>query len=78
MHLTKSDETIATLEQHLELVNGKVPLILECKAQVDREEPVMEAVARALENYKGPVCLMSFIIRCAPTSNRLCPIFHAG
>ncbi|MEE9314344.1 MAG: glycerophosphodiester phosphodiesterase family protein [Rhizobiaceae bacterium] len=54
------NDGIHSLREHLDLVEGKVPLVLECKAQQDREIPFLEGVAKALDGYDGQVCVMSF------------------
>lgn len=59
MKLAKSDETIPTLEQVLEVVGGKVPLIIEYK--MDRADTkVCELGNEILKEYKGTYCIESF------------------
>jgi len=57
-------ECIPSLAEVLELVAGKVPLLIEIKDQDGalgtNLGPLEEATARALSGYKGPVALMSF------------------
>lgn len=60
IRLVGSQEPIARLETHLELVAGKVPLVLELKGIEGHEAGLVEAVAGALESYHGPVAVMSF------------------
>ncbi len=62
--LRGSDEGIPTLVEVLELVAGRVPLLIEIKdqdgmmgANVGRLE---QAVARDIEGYQGPLAVMSF------------------
>lgn len=62
--LRGSDEGIPTLREVLELVAGQVPLLIEVKdqdgimgANVGRLE---RAVAREIEDYQGPLAVMSF------------------
>lgn len=62
--LRGSEEGIPTLVEVLELVAGRVPLLIEIKdqdgmmgANVGRLE---QAVARDIERYEGPIGLMSF------------------
>jgi glycerophosphoryl diester phosphodiesterase len=56
--------TIPTLPQVLDLVAGRVPLLIEIKDQsgnLSAADGVLEpAVAKALHGYAGPVALMSF------------------
>ena len=59
MTLAKSDERIPTLEEVLELVGGRVPLIVEYK--LDRvQTKVCELGNRLLKSYSGPYCIESF------------------
>lgn len=59
MKLLNSQETIPTFEQFLELVDGKVPFILEFK--LDRVQTlVCESANELLKNYKGTYCIESF------------------
>lgn len=66
-HIQLSDaggETIPSLTEILDLVAGRVPLLIELKDQDGGMGPdigpMEAAVARALEGYAGPVALMSF------------------
>jgi len=59
MKLANSNETIPTLEQVLEVVDGKVPLIIEYK--MDRvDTKVCELGNAILEKYNGVYCMESF------------------
>lgn len=59
MKLLNSNETIPTFEQFLEVVDGKVPFILEFK--LDRPQTkVCELANEVLKNYKGVYCIESF------------------
>ncbi|WAT17337.1 glycerophosphodiester phosphodiesterase family protein [Aurantiacibacter sp. MUD11] len=59
--LLGSEERIPTLRDALELVAGKVPLLLEIKSDNYRSiEPLCRAVRRDLEGYTGAVGVMSF------------------
>lgn len=57
-------ETIPTLAEVLELVNGQVPLLIEIKDQDGalgpNIGPLEDAALAALEGYEGDVALMSF------------------
>lgn len=64
--LSGSEETIPTLRDVLDLVAGRVPLLLEIKSDGIRSvEPLCRAVARDLDGYLGPVGVMSFDPRVA-------------
>lgn len=58
------DEGIPTLKQVLELVRGRVPLLIEIKDQSgmmgSTDGQLEQAAAAALIPYKGPVAVMSF------------------
>jgi glycerophosphoryl diester phosphodiesterase len=60
MKLLDTDDGIYTLKQHLDLVAGKVPLVLELKGVEGDDAGFVEGVAKALDGYKGPIALMSF------------------
>jgi len=57
--LFKSDERIPTLAEVLELVDGKVPLIIEFKEDYTNIE-LCEVAAPMLDKYKGVWCMESF------------------
>jgi glycerophosphoryl diester phosphodiesterase len=62
--LTGGADRIPTLAEVLDLVAGRVPLLIEIKDQSGSMSPAVgaleEAVAGALAGYGGPVALMSF------------------
>ncbi len=53
-------DKIPTLRQLLELVKGKVPLVIELKGRETDDEGFVEAVLEELDGYEGHVALMSF------------------
>ncbi|MBB3964240.1 glycerophosphodiester phosphodiesterase [Rhizobium metallidurans] len=53
-------DKIPTLRQLLELVKGRVPLVIELKGRETDDEGFVEAVLEELEGYEGQVALMSF------------------
>ncbi|MGO7185376.1 glycerophosphodiester phosphodiesterase [Rhizobium brockwellii] len=53
-------DKVPTLRQLLDLVKGKVPLVLELKGREADDEGFAEAVLEVLEGYEGKVALMSF------------------
>ncbi len=57
--LFKSQERIPVLKEVLELVDGKVPLIIELKIPWGARK-LCEAVAKLLEQYQGLYCIESF------------------
>ena len=62
--LTGGTSGIPTLEQVLDLVDGRVPLLIEIKDQDGQMGPnvgpLEEATAKALQGYRGDVAVMSF------------------
>ena len=62
--LEGTGETIPLLSQVLELVDGKVPLIVELKSTVKNYEALCEATCELLTAYKGLYCMESFDPRC--------------
>ena len=59
LRLAGTEETIPFFEEVLEEVDGRVPIILELK-RGSRNRELCEAARRALESYRGPVCIESF------------------
>lgn len=60
IRLRGSDETIPELEEVLEQIGSRVPLLIEVKAPDRNVAQLCLAVFRALEGYRGPVGVMSF------------------
>lgn len=60
IRLRDSDETIPTLPQILALIAGRAPLLIELKAPGREVGALALAVADALDDYAGPVAVMSF------------------
>jgi glycerophosphoryl diester phosphodiesterase len=59
--LTGSADTISTLRTMITAIEGRVPVLIEIKAQGRRRNPLLcLAVRRALEGYTGAVAVMSF------------------
>jgi glycerophosphoryl diester phosphodiesterase len=55
------DERILTFAQFLELVDGRVPLLVEIKGNsAGANAAFLEKIARLARGYRGPVALMSF------------------
>ncbi len=62
--LEGTDEKIPQLFQVLELVQGKVPLIVELKTEKNNVARLCTAVCNVLEDYEGAYCIESFDPRC--------------
>ncbi|WP_170571476.1 glycerophosphodiester phosphodiesterase family protein [Ruegeria atlantica] len=80
--LLHADEGIPALDEVLEMVAGKVPLLIEFKDQDGAMGPdvgLLEADAvRALQGYDGPVALMSFNPNSVAELVRLAPHLPRG
>lgn len=62
--LQGTGQTIPTLSQVLELVQGKVPLIVELKTADGNHAQLCQRVCSLLDSYNGPCCIESFDPRC--------------
>ncbi len=72
--LAGSTDTIPSLRQVLDQVNGQVPLLIEVKSKREvRVAPLCLAVRRLLEGYRGPVAVMSFDPRVSRWFKRYSP-----
>ncbi len=58
--LLDSDESIPTLEQVLELVDGKVGILIDLKDTQIRVGQLEKAVCKLIRHYKGDVAVQSF------------------
>lgn len=57
-NLTVGNEKIPTFEEFLDLVDGKVPLLIEIKQQINKG--IEEKTVAALKDYKGEYVIQSF------------------
>lgn len=55
-----TDDRIPTLAEALDLIAGKVPVIIELKGNPGHDERLVDAVKRDLEGYSGNAAIMSF------------------
>lgn len=60
MKIGRTDDHIPLLQDMLDLVEGRVPVIIELKGVSRHDGPLVEAVARALYDYDGLAAIMSF------------------
>lgn len=58
--LEESRDTIPDFEEVLEMVDGRIPLIIELKVVDDNYDAICRRVAGILRNYKGMFCVESF------------------
>ncbi len=80
--LLHAEDGIPTLNEVLELVAGKVPLLIELKDQDGAMGPAVgpleQDTARALQGYDGPVAVMSFNPHSVAELARLIPEVPRG
>lgn len=80
--LKHGDEGIPTLAEVLEIVAGRVPLLIELKDQTLRmaetDARLETATAAALADYQGPVAVMSFNPHAIAQMARLAPTIPRG
>ena len=62
--LDDTDEKIPTLEEVLEIFEGKTPVIIELKSTNVNNKKLSKAVNDCLKNYNGEYCIESFDPRC--------------
>ena len=76
--LEESQDTIPDFEEVLEMVDGRVPLIVELKVVDDNYDAICRRVAGILRGYVGPVCIESFDPRAVSWFKRNEPQFVRG
>lgn len=76
--LSGSTDHIPTLAQLLDLVDGKVGLVLELKGIAGEETGFVEGVLDALKAYDGPVAIMSFKHRLLADARKLGTLLPIG
>ncbi|MBU2484480.1 MAG: glycerophosphodiester phosphodiesterase, partial [Alphaproteobacteria bacterium] len=72
-----TSDGVPSLPALLKQVAGKVPLVIELKGRPGDDEGFADAVVECLENYDGPVALMSFdhwLLRDLKATDASCPI----
>ncbi len=60
LHVGGAGDHIPTFGEMLELVKGRVPLVIELKGDPGHDSDLVKAVASELKGYKGHAALMSF------------------
>lgn len=63
-HLQGTDQTIPELMEVLDVLQGRVPMILELKPTGENVAQLTEAACRMLKSYQGVYCMESFDPRC--------------
>jgi glycerophosphoryl diester phosphodiesterase len=72
------DEGILTFAELLELVAGKVPLLVEVKRNGRLRPGFLESIAHQAAAYRGPIALMSFDRKVVETLGDLAPSVPRG
>ena len=60
MSVGGTKDKVPTLARLLSLVRGRVPVVLELKGREGDDEGFVSAVLEVIEDYRGPLALMSF------------------
>ncbi|MGI9406218.1 MAG: glycerophosphodiester phosphodiesterase family protein [Hyphomicrobiaceae bacterium] len=71
-------DTIMTLDDLLDTVDGRVPLYLELKSNWSGDMALAHAVAPGVNVYNGPLALMSFDPRMMRVARTACPGIPCG
>ncbi len=78
VRLRDTDAGIPTLEDLLDVVDGRVPLVIELKSQWNGDRRLERAVAPILTDYSGPAAVMSFDPMAMVAMRRLAPSLPRG
>ena len=73
-----SDAVIPTLDELLDLVDGRVPLVIEFKSRFGGQRQLEAAAAPILAGYGGPAAVMSFDPASLTAIRRLAPALPRG
>lgn len=71
--LLETEEGIPHFSDFLALVDGKVPLVIELKAEAGNHRALAEGALAVLKDYQGPYCIESFDPRVLREVKRLAP-----
>jgi glycerophosphoryl diester phosphodiesterase len=72
------DAAIPTLEDLLDLVDGRVPLVIEFKSSFSGDRRLEAAATTILAGYSGPIAVMSFDPASMTAMRRLAPTLPRG
>lgn len=78
LKLKDTDDTIWSLSELLEIVSGKVGLVIELKGRAGADEGFVQSVAAALEGYEGDAAIMSFNHWLLADANQFAPDLTLG
>lgn len=76
--INNSEDTIPTLKQLLNLIQGRVDIILELKGLSGKDDGFVEAVVRDLEGYQGNIAIMSFEHHILKDARKIAPDLNLG
>ena len=71
--LGKTDNTIPSFSEFLQLVNGSVPIVVELKSVDGNHKELCQAVHDVLKDYSGAYCIESFDPRCVAWLRKFWP-----
>jgi len=74
----ESTAAIPTLEELLDLVDGRVPLVIELKSRFNGDRKLEAATATILAGYSGPAAVMSFDPASMAAMRTLAPMLPRG
>jgi glycerophosphoryl diester phosphodiesterase len=77
-HFKNGDAHVPTLEELLDLIDGRVPLLIELKSRFDGDRRLEAATAAILASYSGPLATMSFDPASMIAMRRLAPTLPRG
>ena len=78
IRLRDTDAGIPTLEELLDVVDGRVPLVIELKSGWNGDRRLEQAVAPIVTAYAGPAAMMSFDPASMAAIRRLAPSLPRG
>ena len=73
-----TDDKIPTLQEFLELVAGKVGLVIELKGQKGQDKGFVASIADLLATYDGPAAIMSFHHHILKDARKIAPHLPLG
>lgn len=69
-HLEGTQQTIPEFSQVLDLLQGKIPMIIELKPVDNNHDALAQTACAMLRGYTGPYCMESFDPRCVAAVKR--------
>jgi len=78
LKLKESEDTIPTLRELLDLIQGKAGILLELKGKPGCDDGFVEAVVQELQTYSGNIAIMSFHHHILETARAIAPRVSLG